>query len=63
MLTENNYTKGMAMNEQIKYNIAYDRTPLFDIVCAGLAAKLLASEYANELTDEQRNVLESIINK
>ena len=41
MLTENNYNKGIQILEQIKYNIAYDKAPLFDIVYCGLAMKLL----------------------
>jgi hypothetical protein len=41
MLTESNYTKGNAIVNQIKYNIAYNKKPLFDIVCAGMAHRLL----------------------
>ena len=63
MLTENNYNKGIQILEQIKYNIAYDKAPLFDIVYCGLAMKLLNHEYNNELTEEQRSALQEIANK
>ena len=52
MLTESNYTKGNAIVNQIKYNIAYNKKPLFDIVCAGMASRLLQHQYASGLTDE-----------
>ena len=63
MLTYDNYLKGITLNEQIKYNIEYDKSPLFDIVCSGLASRLLSHDYANELTEEQRVKLETIKNK
>ena len=63
MLTENNYLKGIALNAQSKYNIAYEKAPLFDIVCAALASKLLNHEYAEMLTEKQKTQLETIINK
>ena len=62
MLTDNNYLKGMASHEQAKYNINYDKKPLFDVVCANLAHKMLIQTLV-ELTDEQREKLEHIINK
>lgn len=63
MLTSNNYLKGVELNEQIKYNINYDRKPLFDIVYSGLASRLLSHEYVAELNEEQMAVLETIKNK
>lgn len=63
MLTNGNYEKGMVSHEQIKYNINYDKCPLFDIVCAGMASRLLNHEYSVDLTDEQRDLLQKIINK
>lgn len=52
MLTENNYSKGEAVFEQTKYNINYDKKPLFDIVVAGMASRLLQHQYSLMLTDE-----------
>lgn len=63
MLTYDNYLKGVTLNEHIKYNIEYDKLPLFDIVCSGLASRLLSYTYADELTEEQRVKLETIKNK
>lgn len=63
MLTAATYTKGMAINSQLKYNINYDKSQLFDVICAGLASKLLTSEYAVDLTDEQRDALTKIANE
>lgn len=60
MLTENNYTKGNAIIEQIKYNINYNKKPIFDIVYAGLASRLLQHQYASGLTDEQKEILNNI---
>lgn len=60
MLTENNYTKGNAIIEQIKYNINYDKKPIFDIVYAGLASRLLQHQYSLTLTDEQKEILNNM---
>lgn len=61
MLTKDKYATGLAIAEQLKYNIAYDKTPLFNVVCAGLAARLLNVAYAEELTDDQIATLNKII--
>lgn len=63
MLTYNNYLKGITLNEYVKYNIEYDKLPLFNVVCSGLASRLLSHNYADELTEEQRVKLETIKNK
>ena len=63
MLTSNNYAKGVALNEQVKFNIMYDKGPLFDIVYSGLAFRLLLHDYATELNEKQKAVLETIKNK
>ena len=63
MLNVNNYNKGISILEQIKYNIKYDRKPLFDIVCAGMADRLLNHEYNDDLTEKQRTILQQIANK
>ena len=60
MLTENNYTKGNAVIELIKHNIDYNKKPLFDIVRAGIASRLLQHQYASGLTDEQKEILNNI---
>lgn len=62
MLNEKNYIRGKELNEQLKFNIAYDKTPIFNIVCSKLASRLLQSEYASELTEDERNKLECLIN-
>lgn len=61
MLNTDKYEKGMQLNELMKFNIAYDKLPLFNIICASLADKLLNSEYAYLLTIEERNKLQQII--
>lgn len=61
MLTENNYSKGEAVFEQTKYNINYDKKPLFDIVVAGMVSRLLQHEFSSDLTDEQKELLNNII--
>lgn len=60
MLTKSQYLKSEAIHEQIKYNINYDKKPLFDIVCAGMASRLLSHEYASDLTDEQKEILNNV---
>lgn len=60
MLTENNYSKGEAVFEQTKYNINYDKKPLFDIVVAGMASRLLQHQYSLMLTDEQKEILNNM---
>ena len=61
MLTSNKYQNGLNSLEKIKYNINYCKIPLFDIVCSGLADKLLNHEYSIELTEEQIKVLNNLI--
>ena len=41
----------------------YDKGPLFDIVYSGLAFRLLLHDYATELNEKQKAVLETIKNK
>lgn len=48
--------------EQSKYNVQYDKKLLFDVVCANLAHKVLTQSFV-ELTDEEREKLEHLINK
>lgn len=62
MLTSDIYNKGKAINEQLKYNIDYNKSLLFDVICAGLASKLLASQFADTLTEEQVTTLNKIVN-
>lgn len=61
MLSKSKYQFGLAIAEQMKYNINYDKSMLFDVVCAGLAEKILNSIYSEDLTEEQRNALNKII--
>lgn len=63
MLTDDNYNKGLIILEQLKYNIAYDKAPLFEMIYRELANKLLDHEYNTDLTEEQRNALQEIANK
>lgn len=63
MLTNDKYQEGLNTLEKTKYNINYCKKSLFDIVCFGLANRLLSDEYSSELTDEQRAVLQKIINE
>ena len=63
MLTNNNYKKGMAALLQTQYNINYNKSILFNLVCANLAEKLLNSEYADTLNDCQIKMLTKLINK
>ena len=63
MLTQDNYLYGKEILEQIKYNIAYNKAPLFEIVKSGLANRLLNHQYKDLLTEEQINVLQQITNK
>lgn len=62
MLTNKNFLKGESLLNISKYNINYDKRPLYDIVLANLAYKLLNQPYVT-LTDKERNLLENIINK
>ena len=61
MLTKEKYDQGLNTNEQIKYNIHYNRRYLFNVVCANLANKLLNSVFASDLTDEQKESLTQLI--
>ena len=62
MLTDKNYSKGIISHEQCKYNINYNKKPLFEVVCANLAHKVLTQTFV-ELTDVEREKLERLINK
>ena len=62
MLTKNNYTKVIKVNEAAKYNINYCKKTMFDIVCANLADKLL-NQTVVSLSIEQIEKLEKLINK
>lgn len=62
MLTDNKYTAGLAIAEQLKYNINYNKAPLFDVICASLASKLLNQQYV-ELSTEDVEKLNKIIKK
>lgn len=62
MLKIDKYNKGLAILEQTKYNINFNKCTLFDIVCSNLASKLLNSEYV-ELSPEQEEILTKIVNK
>lgn len=63
MLNDTDYRKSLTMLEQTKYNINYDRQILMDIVISSLARTLLDCSWSAELTDEQREILTSLINK
>ena len=63
MLTNDKYQEGLNTLEKTKYNVNYCKKSLFYIVCFGLANRLLSSEYNSELTDEQRAILQKIINE
>lgn len=62
MLTADKYTTGLAIAEQLKYNINYNKAPLFDVICANLASKLINQTYV-ELSDEEIEKLNKLINK
>lgn len=63
MLTSDKYQEGLNTLEKTKYSINYCKKLLFDVVCFGLANRLLSSEYSSELTDEQRAILQKITNE
>ena len=63
MLTSDKYQEWLNTLEKTKYNINYCKKLLFDVVCFGLANRLLSNEYGSELTDEQRAILQKIINE
>lgn len=63
MLNDTDYRKGLAILEQTKYNINYDRKLLRDIVISSLARVLLDCSYSEDLTDEQRDILTSLTSK
>ena len=62
MLTVYNYINGKAISDQLKYNTNYNKVDVFCVVCKGLASKLLASEYADGLTEEQKEAFNKLIN-
>lgn len=62
MLTSDKYQEGLNTLEKTKYNINYCKIPMFDIVCSGLANKLLNHGYSEELTEEQKQLLNKLIN-
>lgn len=61
MLNDTDYRKSLTMLEQIKYNIHYDRQVLMDIVIRSLARTLLDCSWSAELTDEQLEILNNLI--
>ena len=62
MLTDSSYQKGLIVLEQIKYDINYDRSILFKIVCAKLANTILNAEtFSKNLTEQQVQKLHEII--
>lgn len=61
MLTSDKYQEGLNALEKSKYNINYCKIPIFDIVCSGLANALLNHEFSEELTEEQKQVLNNLI--
>ena len=61
MLNDTDYRKSLTMLEQIKYNIHYDRRILMDIVIRSLARTLLDCSWSAELTDEQLEILNNLI--
>lgn len=61
MLNDTDYRKSLTMLEQIKYNIHYDRRVLMDIVIRSLARTLLDCSWSAELTDEQLEILNNLI--
>lgn len=62
MLTDKNYSKGNILHGLYKHNINYDKKPLFEVVCANLAHKVLTQAFV-ELTSAEREKLERLINK
>jgi len=62
MLTHDNYVTGKEILEKIKYSISYNKAPLFEIVKAGFASRLLNHKYRDILTEEQINLLQQIAN-
>lgn len=63
MLNDADYRKSLTMLEQIKYNIHYDRHMLMDIVIRSLARTLLDCSWSSELTDEQQEMLNNLIDE
>lgn len=61
MLNDTDYRKSLTMLEQIKYNIHYDRRVLMNIVIRSLARTLLDCSWSAELTDEQLEILNNLI--
>ena len=62
MLTSDKYQEGLNTLEKTKYNINYCKMSMFDIICSGLANTLLNHEYSEELTEEQKQLLNKLIN-
>jgi hypothetical protein len=60
MLSKEYYEIGVKLHEQIKYNINYDKEPLFKLVCSGFASRLLSLEYVEELSQEQIDMLNNL---
>lgn len=60
MLTETKYTTGQAIAESLKYNTAYNKAHLFNVICSGLASRLLGMGYSEILTEEQKALLTKI---
>lgn len=63
MLSHEKYELGLSVAERMKYCIVHDKETMFNIVCAGLASKILESDYAGDLTDKQRETLLHITEK
>lgn len=61
MLTQSDYIKSISINEQLKYNIDYNKDLLFNIVYNALIERILSLQYYDDLTQSQKDKLNNLI--
>lgn len=61
MLNESLYKQGIQLNEILKYNINYNKESISDVVIKAVAKTLLEHEYNDLLTEEEKAILNNIV--
>lgn len=59
----NNYEIGKCLNNATKYNIAFDRIQILNLVCSNYIEDILKQGNAFSITEEEKHKLLVLINK
>lgn len=62
-MIENNYKIGRHLNNMTKYNIAFDRTQILNLVCSNYVEDILKQGVTFNISEEDKHKLLVLIDK